>query len=553
MAAFQEARRRSAASYDAAVRKWKSREEEEEGEGGEGGEKNQLPLFPRKPRPTPKLLVTSATADGALALLGALESGVDGVVLRTGDPKEVRALCAAVGEAAAARASSVSAFVEEKKNTGDDGDDRIQFEVGVVSSVSPAGMGDRVCVDVTVLLEPGEGLLVGSFAAAALLVHSEREGGKSETKSETNNSEEEEAYISPRPFRVNAGAVHSYVAVPRGRTAYLSELEAGSEVLVVRPPMSCNGEGGESLTTTTTTTTTTSTTAVVGRAKVERRPMTKVEVRLADGSTCSAILQNAETVRVVAPRAGGGGGRGSAASLPPPLLPLPPPTTTKQPPRRLAREDEEALRWAMDPPSSASSSSSKSRPPPEKLAEDDEETLDWVMGPSESSNSYPSSHPLSRSSSSPGALSATPTWSSTSSSSSDDEENNDGNDSDGAEELVEGPPRRPYLLPKNDSRAVAALRWLLGGGKRGGGKGDEEEDGGGAKTRSSFSSSSSSSPSSSKPSSPVFPCTKWDPRETKGWTTVAVTDLAPGQPVLVRRAAAARHTGIEIEESIVER
>jgi len=546
VAAFQEARRRSAASYDAAVRKSTQEEEEEE----EGGRRK----LPRRPRPTPKLLVTSATADGALALLGALESGVDGVVLRTGDPGEVRALCAAVGEAAAARAS---AFVEEKRssenNTNDDNDGEIQFEVGVVSSVSPAGMGDRVCVDVTVLLEPGEGLLVGSFAAAALLVHSEREGaqggggeGGGGGKSETNN----EAYISPRPFRVNAGAVHSYVAVPRSRTAYLSELEAGSEVLVVRPPMSWNndddggGGGGESLTTTSTTT---STTAVVGRAKVERRPMTKVEVRLADGSTCSAILQNAETVRVVAPRGGRGGGF-AASSLPPPLLPPAPPSTAMtKPPRRLAREDEEALRWAMDPSSSASSSSSKS-PPPEKLAEEDEKTLDWVMGPSESSNSYPSSHPLSPSSP---ALSATPTWSSTSSSSDDEEENenndDDGNESDGAEELVEGPPRRPYLLPKNDSRAVAALRWLLGGGGGGGGKrggkgGGDEEDGG-ARTRSS----------SSSFASPVFPSMKWDPRETKGWTTVAVTDLAPGQPVLVRRAAAARHTGIEIDESIVER
>jgi 3-dehydroquinate synthase class II len=145
VAAFQEARRRSAASYDAAVRKSTQEEEEEE----EGGRRK----LPRRPRPTPKLLVTSATADGALALLGALESGVDGVVLRTGDPGEVRALCAAVGEAAAARAS---AFVEEKRssenNTNDDNDGEIQFEVGVVSSVSPAGMGDRVCVDVTVLL-----------------------------------------------------------------------------------------------------------------------------------------------------------------------------------------------------------------------------------------------------------------------------------------------------------------------------------------------------------------------------------------------------------------
>ena len=207
----------------------------------------------------------------------------------------------------------------------------------------------------------------------------------------------------------------------------------------------------------------------------------------------------------------------------------------------------------MEPSSSAAFSSSSS---PEKLAVDAEKTLEWVMGPSESSSSYPSSHPLSPSSSSSpskaaAALSATPTWSATSSSSSSssssfDEE--DGNESDGAEELVEGPPRRPYLLPRNDSRAVAALRWLLGV-KRGAvaAVGEEEEEA--AKSKNSSSSSSSSSPLSSS----SFPSDRWDPRETRGWTTVAVTDLVPGQPLLVRRAAAARHTGIEIDESIVER
>lgn len=53
------------------------------------------------------------------------------------------------------------------------------------------------------MLRPGEGLLVGSYAAGLLLVHSEVE---------------DTGYINARPFRVNAGAVHSYVracSVPR--------------------------------------------------------------------------------------------------------------------------------------------------------------------------------------------------------------------------------------------------------------------------------------------------------------------------------------------------
>lgn len=52
----------------------------------------------------------------------------------------------------------------------------------------------RVCVDLASLLVPGEGLLVGSFARALFLVHSECS---------------ESAYINSRPFRINAGPVCS--------------------------------------------------------------------------------------------------------------------------------------------------------------------------------------------------------------------------------------------------------------------------------------------------------------------------------------------------------
>jgi 3-dehydroquinate synthase class II len=48
--------------------------------------------------------------------------------------------------------------------------------------------------------------------------------------------------------------VHSYVAVPGGRTAYLAELRSGSEVLVA----DANGR---------------TQTALVGRCKIERRPL----------------------------------------------------------------------------------------------------------------------------------------------------------------------------------------------------------------------------------------------------------------------------------------
>ncbi len=59
----------------------------------------------------------------------------------------------------------------------------------------------RACVDLASLLVPGEGLAVGSFARGLFLVHSECA---------------ESAYISSRPFRVNAGPVSELSSLFRG-------------------------------------------------------------------------------------------------------------------------------------------------------------------------------------------------------------------------------------------------------------------------------------------------------------------------------------------------
>ena len=61
-------------------------------------------------------------------------------------------------------------------------------------------------MDLASLLAPGEGLLVGSFARALALVHSECAAS---------------AYIASRPFRVNAGPA-------RPNLPYLKQLGAGS-------------------------------------------------------------------------------------------------------------------------------------------------------------------------------------------------------------------------------------------------------------------------------------------------------------------------------------
>lgn len=50
---------------------------------------------------------------------------------------------------------------------------RLPFEEATVTRVERLGMGDRVCVDLCSTMRPGEGLLVGNFARALFLVHSE--------------------------------------------------------------------------------------------------------------------------------------------------------------------------------------------------------------------------------------------------------------------------------------------------------------------------------------------------------------------------------------------
>jgi len=109
-------------------------------------------------------------------------------------------------------------------------------------------------------------MLVGNSSQALFLVHSESV---------------ENPFVDTRPFRVNAGPVHAYIRLADGQTKYLSEIRSGDQVLVV------NFDG-------------TSYPAVVGRAKVERRPLVLVEAE-ENGQTVSSILQNAETIRLTAP------------------------------------------------------------------------------------------------------------------------------------------------------------------------------------------------------------------------------------------------------------
>jgi 3-dehydroquinate synthase II len=174
--------------------------------------------------------------------LETLEVGVDGVMLSTEDINEIK---------------RVSDLVSR-------GGERMELTAARVVNLRQVGMGDRVCVDTASLLRLGEGMLIGSQASGMFLVHSETL---------------ETEYVASRPFRVNAGAVHAYVMAPGGKTRYLSEIQAGDEVLAV------DKEGNTR-------------TVIVGRVKIEKRPLILVEAE-SEGETYKTLLQNAETITLM--------------------------------------------------------------------------------------------------------------------------------------------------------------------------------------------------------------------------------------------------------------
>ena len=173
-----------------------------------------------------------------------LEKGVDGVVINNPDPEVVRHILRSLRREA----------------------ERFGLLAARIKHIESVGLGDRVCVDTCSSMVQGEGMLIGNSSQALFLVHAESV---------------ENLFVNTRPFRVNAGPVHAYVRLANGQTKYLSEVRSGDKVLVV------NFEGR-------------SYPAIVGRVKMERRPLVLVEAE-ENGQNLSIILQNAETIRLTEP------------------------------------------------------------------------------------------------------------------------------------------------------------------------------------------------------------------------------------------------------------
>ena len=190
-----------------------------------------------------KIIVAVRDVDGARVALETLEHGTDGIIFEANDFNNIKKIAQNVIEASQVK---------------------YELKLATVTKVKPLGSGDRVCVDTTDMMKPGEGMLIGSYSKSMFLVHSESL---------------ESEYVASRPFRVNAGPVQAYVMVPGNKTRYLSELVAGDEILIV------NTEGETR-------------TAYVGRSKIERRPLLLLEAKY-EGKTIRTLLQNAETIRIV--------------------------------------------------------------------------------------------------------------------------------------------------------------------------------------------------------------------------------------------------------------
>lgn len=182
------------------------------------------------------------SVEDAEIVSGVMEVGSDGLLFETDSMEELL---------------SIDRFIQKQK-TG-----KLKLISGKVINLEHAGMGYRACIDTTSILRENEGMIVGSTSEGGLVVSSETHYLP---------------YMELRPFRVNAGAVHSYVWCPDNQTAYMTELKGGKVVTC----LDTEGNTRE---------------VTVGRIKTEIRPLLKIEVEAA-GKRINAFVQDDWHIRV---------------------------------------------------------------------------------------------------------------------------------------------------------------------------------------------------------------------------------------------------------------
>ncbi|EIU4789696.1 3-dehydroquinate synthase II [Pseudomonas aeruginosa] len=191
-----------------------------------------------------KEIKASSDVDDAIVSYGVMEYGAEGVIFSPRDHGVMSEFLA--------RMSQAQSYAN------------LNIQVGTVIDSRPVGMGYRACIDAATLFEPDEGMLVGSTSQGGVLCCPE-------------------VYFLPymelRPFRVNAGAVHSYVFNTDNRTDYMSELKAGSPIMIV------NSKGRVRR-------------AAVGRMKIEQRPLRLIEVEFSGKERVNVLMQDDWHVRI---------------------------------------------------------------------------------------------------------------------------------------------------------------------------------------------------------------------------------------------------------------
>lgn len=176
-------------------------------------------------------------------VFGVMEKGSDGVLFAGTDFNEILK-------------------VSEYLSAQDSGS--VELHPLTVSEIRHIGMGLRSCIDTTGLMTQDEGMIIGSTSQGGIFVCSETHYLP---------------YMNLRPFRVNAGAIHSYVWMPNNTAEYLSDLAAGSKVLCI------NTEGKTR-------------TLTVGRIKMEVRPLLLIKGAAA-GKEINVIVQDDWYIRVM--------------------------------------------------------------------------------------------------------------------------------------------------------------------------------------------------------------------------------------------------------------
>lgn len=186
-----------------------------------------------------KIVRTAKDADVAMKVM---EKGSEGIVLSSTDVEEILKL---------------NKYIQLEKCG------KVNLVSATVTSVQHIEMGMRACVDITDIMNKNEGMIIGSTSSGGLVISSETHYLP---------------YMLTRPFRVNAGAVHSYVFLNRNKTKYLSELKSGSVIMIV------DTQGNTRV-------------ASVGRMKLERRPLLKIVAKVGN-IEISTIVQDDWHIRI---------------------------------------------------------------------------------------------------------------------------------------------------------------------------------------------------------------------------------------------------------------